>query len=574
VAPEEFKLKLEKRKETLALISEVFKAASPSLDMGKALSLILSKAVKLLGAAGGFVMLLDEERGDLYFGAACNLSEEITKSRVNIGEGIGGRVVMTGRPLLQQGEGGSLSLIGGVTGEDRIESVICVPLEAENKTIGVIGVFNKLLEAFTEEDCALLLVVGSQVGSIIENSLLYTRLQGVSRGLKHRVEELSTAQEISRELNGSLDLDRVLNLVLERAIQITSAHAGVIALLDRERSGLFIAAMQGFPAHTEIYPSQPWPLERGIVGWVARTGQPSLVADVTQDPHCVLLLPSTHSQLTVPLLAKGQVIGVIALENSELAGFDEEDLRYLSSLADQAAIAINNAQLYSRAEELAIAEERNRIAREMHDGLLQDLAALFLTVQRSLKLIDTDPVMAKAELVKIGSVLQQDTRELRRLILAQRPLDLEELGLSSALHKRIREFEADNAITMHLSGVENAPSLSRELELVLFRVVQESLSNVRKHAQANNVWIDVAFGSPSMVSLTIRDDGRGFDSGQAVTEGLSRGYLGLWHMQERVEAMGGVLAIEAAPTSGTRVAVTLPINDPGRNSRRAESRSF
>lgn len=566
-AVEEFNLELEKRNETLALISEVFKAAGSSLEMGETLPLILNKAVKLLGAAGGFVMLLDEERGDLHFGAARNLSEETTKNRVKIGEGIAGRVVMTGQPLLQQGEGGSLSLISGLAGGDRIESVICVPLEAESKIIGVIGVFNKLFEAFTEEDLALLSVVGSQAGSIIENSLLYTRLKGVSRELKQRVEELSTMQEIARELNASLDLDRVLNLVLERAIQLTSAQAGVIALLDKGRGGLFIAAMQGLPPHTEVYRFQPWPLERGIVGRVARTGQPSLVADVSQDPDYVVVLPQTRSQLTVPLLAKGQAIGVIALESSELVGFDEEDLRYLSSLADQAAIAINNAQLHSRAEELATAEERDRIAREMHDGLAQDLAALFLRVQRSLKLIDTDPVTAKMELIKIGTVLQQDTQELRRLILALRPLDLEELGFSSALHRLIREFEADNVLTIHLSGVEDAPCLSRELEFVLFRVVQESLNNVRKHAQANNVWIDLALHAPGAVSLTIRDDGRGFDSGEAVIEGLSRGRLGLLHMQERVEAIGGTLAIETAPTSGTRVAVTLPINDPGRNSR-------
>jgi len=409
---------------------------------------------------------------------------------------------------------------------------------------------------------SILEVVGAETGCV----LLAEALRKAHAELEQRVKELSTMQEMARDLNAILDLDLVLGLVLDRAIQSTPAHAGMITLLDRERGGLFIAAMQGFPPHIEDYRFQPWPLEQGIIGWVARTGQPSLVDDVAQDARYFAALPATRSQLTVPLLANIHVIGVIALASSELAGFDEGHLRYLASLADQAAVAIQNAQLHSRAEELAIAEERNRIAREMHDGLVQDLAALSLKAQHSLKLIDADPVMAKAELSRIVTVLQQDTQELRRLILALRPLDLEELGFSAALHKLVSECAADGVTAIHLSGVEAMPYLSRRLELVLFRIVQESLSNVRKHARAKNAWVNLACDSPNIVSLTIMDDGRGFDVSEAATEGASRGRLGLLNMQERVKAMGGTLVIESLPTSGTRVAVTLPLSDSGRKS--------
>jgi len=217
--------------------------------------------------------------------------------------------------------------------------------------------------------------------------------------------------------------------------------------------------------------------------------------------------------------------------------------------------------------ELAAEEERDRIAREMHDGLAQDLAALLLGVQRSLKLFDTDPLEVKEKLIRMEAALQDQIEELRRLILALRPLDLEELGFSSALHKLVDTSGAGSTLTIHLSGVEHMPRLGRELEFALFRVVQESLNNVRNHAQADSVWIDLALGLPDILSLTIRDNGRGFNFGEAMTEASSRGRLGLLHMRERVEALGGKLAVETAPTSGTKISVTLPINNPGRNSR-------
>jgi signal transduction histidine kinase len=152
------------------------------------------------------------------------------------------------------------------------------------------------------------------------------------------------------------------------------------------------------------------------------------------------------------------------------------------------------------------------------------------------------------------------------LIAALRPFDLEELGFSAALHKLVSEYAAENVIAIHLSGIEAVPALSRELEFVIFRVVQESLSNVIKHAQAKNAWIDLVSDHGGIVSLTIRDDGRGFPVGAAATEGVAHRHLGLLHMQERVKAIGGMLVVESVPTAGTRVAVTLPISGPGRKS--------
>jgi len=366
-------------------------AIGSQLNLDTLLHSIVEQAVELLGGAMGGLYLYRPERDVLEWVTAVGSRLAPLGTILRRGEGLSGKVWETGRPLLvddYQHWAGRADVYNG----QPYGAVVGVPVCWGDEFLGVlnVNVLSGTPRTFSPADADLLNLFATQAAIAIKNARLYEAaqqelsvrkqtqeaLQKAHAELGRRVEELSTMQEVARDLNASLDLDRVPDLVLERAIQVTPAHAGAITLLDKERGGLFIAAMQDFPPHIGIYRFQPWPLEQGIIGWVARTGQPSLVADVTQDPRYVPVLPSTRSQLTVPLLANMQVIGVIALESSQVAGFDEEHIHYLSSLADQAAIAIQNAQLHSQAEESATAEERTRIAREMHDGLVQDLAAL------------------------------------------------------------------------------------------------------------------------------------------------------------------------------------------------------
>ncbi|MEZ0396691.1 MAG: two-component regulator propeller domain-containing protein [Anaerolineales bacterium] len=208
------------------------------------------------------------------------------------------------------------------------------------------------------------------------------------------------------------------------------------------------------------------------------------------------------------------------------------------------------AEKARRSEEQAIAEERRRIAGEIHDGLAQDLAALRLQVRTWQALIDRDPQQAKAELDGLHHLLGEKIREVRRVLFALRPVALEELGFWGALEQFLAEFGEQNGLAVSLEVTGERGRLPAALEPTLFRIVQEALHNAAKHARARAVWVTIDLSGG--ISLSVRDDGLGFDP--ADLPRLARaGHLGLRQMRERVEARGGRFAVRTAPGAGTEV---------------------
>ncbi len=211
-----------------------------------------------------------------------------------------------------------------------------------------------------------------------------------------------------------------------------------------------------------------------------------------------------------------------------------------------------------RSEEEAIAEERRRIAHEIHDGLAQNLAALRFRDRLWHKLVDTDPAQMHAQLDELREILSASIREVRRSIFALRPVSLEELGFFPALRRFTTEFGEQYQLYVNLRIFGPEVRLPSSLELTLFRVVQEALNNVGKHARASTVWIRLDVEATDAVALTIRDDGRGFDPA-SLSQAVRYGHLGLKQMRERVESANGTLLIQSQPGSGAEVRVVLPL---------------
>jgi PAS domain S-box-containing protein len=213
-----------------------------------------------------------------------------------------------------------------------------------------------------------------------------------------------------------------------------------------------------------------------------------------------------------------------------------------------------------RSEEEAIAEERRRIAREIHDGLAQNLAALRLRAGHWHNLVDSDPLQMHTELDELREILSDSITEVRRSIFALRPVDLDRRGLFPALRSFTASFGEHYRmrVTLDISGPQNR--LPESLELTLFRVIQEALNNVGKHAQASLVRITVDLEMADAVVVTIRDDGKGFDPA-FLDRAVQYGHLGLKQMRERVERINGTLSIQSQPGSGTRIRVTLPLGE-------------
>jgi len=227
----------------------------------------------------------------------------------------------------------------------------------------------------------------------------------------------------------------------------------------------------------------------------------------------------------------------------------------------RAILAIEDitAEKERRSEEEAIAEERRRIAREIHDGLAQNLAGLRFRVGLWHKLVDDDPAQMHAELDSLRELLGRNIRDVRRSIFALRPVELDELGFYPALCQFIDEFGEQNQLHIDLHTEGSMEQLPPFLELVLFRIIQESLNNVSKHAQAQMVWVDLNLGAPDAVTLTVRDDGVGFDPA-ILDQMVQRGHLGLKQVHERVEKLEGAFELHSQPGSGAEIRVSLPLS--------------
>jgi PAS domain S-box-containing protein len=210
-----------------------------------------------------------------------------------------------------------------------------------------------------------------------------------------------------------------------------------------------------------------------------------------------------------------------------------------------------------RSEEEAIAEERRRIAREIHDGLAQDLAALRVRVGLWHDLVDGDPAQMHVELDALQSLLRQNIRDVRRSIFALRPISLDELGFYPAIQRFVREFGEQHQLHVDLQILGPQDRLLPQWEPMLFRIIQEALNNVGKHAQAASAWIELDMRQVDTIRLTVRDDGVGFDPGM-LSQAVQRGHIGLTQMRERIEQIGGEIEIESRAGKGTAICVALP----------------
>ncbi|HIE51807.1 MAG TPA: GAF domain-containing protein [Armatimonadetes bacterium] len=328
-----------------AALQEILLAINTSLDLEEVLHGILRHASELLGARHGSIMLLDEDTQELSIFVATGLSEDIIRNtRVRLGEGIAGRVALEGKPrVLRRGERDAHSLEEEEKGER--EAAIVVPLRTKDRIVGVLNVSGKVDgNNFTEDDVQLLTLLASQSGVAIENAQLYNEAA-------ERAEELAALHEVGVAITSSLDVEEVLNQVLDRATRLLRARYGSLMLLDGDEETLYIAAASGLPE--EVIRETRVRLGEGIAGQVAATGQPRrLDKGVRAAESRSGDERAQRAALSVPLQAKGEIIGVLNVSDRlDGSNFTDTHLRLLTTLASQAAIAINNARLYDSLQE-------------------------------------------------------------------------------------------------------------------------------------------------------------------------------------------------------------------------------
>src|SRR3954454_10795575 len=345
------------------------------------------------------------------------------------------------------------------------------------------------------------------------------------------------------------EVEPVLQRLVHAARELGDARYAALGVPDGE--GAFDRLITSGMSERLIEAMGPLPRTHGLLGAMLESPEPYRVEDIHTDPRFLGWWPSAHpdmrSFLGVPIVARGRVIGAVYLtEKRGGASFSGEDERLIGLLAAHAAIAIENARLHERSRELSIVEERNRLARELHDSVTQRLFGVALAVESAATLLERDPSAAAEELERVRELARGAMEELRSVVFELRPASLEAEGLASVLRKHVDVLCRVSARPIELT-VGNPPPLRGEQAVQVFRIAQEALGNALRHAEAQR--IEVRLEGPT---LTVSDDGVGFDP--TAVRGQR---LGLTSMHERATELGGTFTVTSSQ-AGTTVRLELP----------------
>ena len=510
--------------EQLEALSRVSQDLIALRDRDTLLRHIVEHAIELLDGDGGGMYLYYAKRQLLEWAVA--VGGDVCQEGITLGqgEGLAGQVWSTGEPLIvddyDNWPGRSRQWAG--TGA---QAMIGVPVQGGDEFLGVLTVRSDRSErCFASEDAVLLSRFATQAAIAIQNVRLYEQARQEIAERKWVEEALRESEQRFRDLFENAPLCIFV-------VDFGQAPPNIVRA-NRQAEKVYGWSSKEFAAASveKIVSSQArCDLDR--MANALRAGETITIESVSRRRDGSMF-PVRVSAASETMSGLSRVVIIV------------EDI---------------TAEKSRRSEEEAIAEERRRIAREIHDGLAQDLASLHLRVKLWHKLVDHDPVQMHAELHALQELLSEEIREVRRAIFALRSVALDELGFYPALDQFTSDFGEQNQLYVDLRILGPGDRLPSSLEPVLFRIVQEALNNVGKHALARTVWIVLDLRSADEVALAIRDDGVGFDLA-ILDQAVRHGHLGFKQMRERVEALKGTFLVKSKAGSGTEINVVLPLS--------------
>lgn len=442
---------------------------------------------------------------------------------------------------------------------------------------GVIAIWSYQPNVFNDHDLWLLSAIGTQAAIAIRNAKMFEASQ-------RRAMEMAVINDVAHTLSSTLHLDQVLTRIMEQVEGMLDAEAGSLLLTDTSTGDLVFQIALGDKAN-QIKPFRV-PRGQGIAGQVAEIGKPLMIADASRDKRHFKDFDQQTSFLTrnilgVPLILHERVIGVLEVMNKRNGNFNQHDLKLLSSIASYAAIAIDNARLHesvlAERDRVLDAEEqaRKKLARDLHDGPTQWVSAILMSLdfcrQALKKDIQNASFYLDKEFQSIEGLAKRSVDQLRTALFELRPLALETQGLEAALEvfleRRQKEIEGVTKLKLE-KPVEGFPRQDDKVETTIFAIVQETVNNAIKHAQAKNIVVTLQ-ETADLVSTTIKDDGQGFDIDQVLNNYEQRGSLGMVNLRERTETVAGQLTMDSAPGKGTTITICVPKEKSKRTGRRS-----
>ncbi|MFL5806964.1 MAG: GAF domain-containing protein [Roseiflexaceae bacterium] len=534
------------RTEQLALVARIGRALTADLPLDDLLRIAADAIHELLGYPNVAIPLIDPDDPAtlvLRIFAGGYRTRVGGEHRLPISGGIMGAAVRTRQTQLVNDVASDPRYIlpPGAVG---IRAELTVPIVSGDQVLGVLNIESG--DRFSEDDAAGLQIVADQLAAAIVNARLFA-------AERQRTARIATINRIGRLITSSLSLDDIFQTAVEAIVgQLHFAYvaAGIVApdapdmLILLAQAGIAPGVPTGY--RQSIY--------QGIVGAAARTRQRVLINDVAADSRYIPALGATiRAELAAPIVVSDRLLGVLNIESER--PISEEDAAGVEIIADQLAVAIENTRLAERGQQLAVLEERRRLARELHDSVTQSLFSMSLLAQVLPDLWEVDRDEARAGLSQIRDLTRAALAEMRALLFELRPTALGERGLAHALREHVAAFERRAGIPVALDVVGD-PALPELVEQALFRIAQEALANVARHAQARRVRLSLR--GPAPLRLLIADDGQGFQP-----EHVGEGRFGLLSMRERAVQVGARLRVRSAAGQGTEVAVEWPDPDRG-----------
>jgi signal transduction histidine kinase len=542
----------------LARLIEAGRGLLSELDLDTVLDRLLETAAELTGARYVALGILDEDRVELARFLTRGIDEDTHRAIGDLprGRGILGVLIDDPRPLRLEDVGDHPRSYGFPPGHPPMRTFLGVPILIRGEAWGNVYLTERVGgEPFRREDEEAVVVLADWAAIAIENARLYRDVALRREELERAVRGLDATAAIARAVGGETEIERILELVVKRGRALVDAHDVLIML--RDGAELVVAAGAG---HVTVDAPARLPLSGSTAGEVLAEGRSRRIDDAPRQlriPPERLGLDRATTALLVPLVYRGQSLGVLAAFD-RLGGdgtFTHDDEQLLEAFAAQAATAVATARSVDadrRRRSLAAAEaERQRWARELHDETLQAMGGLKVLLSSAARL--DEPEAMRAAMLEATEQLGEHIAALRSLIAELRPPALDQLGLAPALASLAQRTAAANGIEIRTDlRLPEDRRLDPEVETTVYRVVQEALTNVVKHARATAVDLAVRCDG-GQIDVAVSDDGVGFD-----LEAAALGGFGLTGMRERVELAGGELDVAPRPEAGTRIHARLP----------------
>lgn len=517
---------IEENERRLAALNETSVIVSQSLDLNQVLQAAATNVAGVMQVAVVMIFLLDPDRQRLDLVAYRGVSPEFARKLgwLRVGEGLNGEVARTGSVLLIDDASNDPRLTKHVVVEENLRSMLVVPMSSKGRVLGTLCVAMRSLRAFQPDEVELLSAIGNQIGVAVENATLYLRERQVASQLRASEERYRQLFQNAQDAIWLHDLQGHVIQINTAGTRLTGYTLGDMSDIRAEE--LFSAESQEIIRHVEAA------LMEG-----EETGFPVEVEMVRRDGSRAIAQVTTNLIWDSGRPVAVQHIGRDVTEEKRL----QENLRYFSQQA-------------LRAQE----EERKRIARELHDETLQDLVILSRQLDDLISQDGDDLARTRVPLEELRHRVDSLAHGIRRFSQALRPSVLDHLGLVPAIEATVDALKQNTGIeaTMEVTGQHHR--LPAEVELVVFRIVQEALSNVARHSKATRVRVLAEF-TQTETRVTVSDNGVGFSPPHGMGDLARDGKLGLAGMEERARLVGGQLTLESEPGKGTTITVSVPV---------------